>query len=147
MAATNATNAIARPIDQPPVLLRLVRVVMTSKPAGARACDDPIGQGEHQHRGDDDLRDRPQRPEPMVDLDGCEEVVGDLAGNHTRLKTCADWQEVNRKGIIYYLDGDKVRGVMLCNVWGKVDEARRWILKGSSIQEHFVAGTSARSEI
>ena len=58
------------------------------------------------------------------------EAVGEV---DARLKTCMDWQEVNRKGIIYYLDGDKIRGVMLCNVWGKVDEARQWILNGTNI--------------
>jgi NADPH-dependent 2,4-dienoyl-CoA reductase/sulfur reductase-like enzyme len=52
------------------------------------------------------------------------EAVGDIDG---RLRTFADWQEQNKTGVIYYLDGDRVRGVMLCNVWGQVDAARALI--------------------
>jgi NADPH-dependent 2,4-dienoyl-CoA reductase/sulfur reductase-like enzyme len=52
------------------------------------------------------------------------EAVGDI---DSRLRTVADWQEENKTGVIYYLDGDRVRGVMLCNVWGHVDAARALI--------------------
>lgn len=50
------------------------------------------------------------------------EAVGRL---DSRLETIADWQEPNRKGVVYYLDGQRLRGVLLWNVWDKVDEARR----------------------
>ena len=49
-----------------------------------------------------------------------------------RLDTFADWQEEIRTGTVYYLDGGKVRGAMMCNVWGKVDDARRMILGGAA---------------
>jgi 3-phenylpropionate/trans-cinnamate dioxygenase ferredoxin reductase subunit len=26
--------------------------------------------------------------------------------------------------VLYYLDGDRVKGVMMCNVWDKVEAAR-----------------------
>jgi NADPH-dependent 2,4-dienoyl-CoA reductase/sulfur reductase-like enzyme len=52
------------------------------------------------------------------------EAVGDI---DSRLRTFADWQEENKTGVIYYLDADRVRGVMLCNVWGQVDAARALI--------------------
>lgn len=42
-----------------------------------------------------------------------------------RLETLVDWQERYRQGVIYYLEQKRVRGVLLWNVWGKVDEARR----------------------
>ena len=45
----------------------------------------------------------------------------------SRLETYADWQEPNQKGVIYYLDQGRVRGVVLWNVWGKKDEARKLI--------------------
>jgi len=52
------------------------------------------------------------------------EAVGDV---DSRLTTVADWQEENKTGVIYYLDGDRLRGAMMCNIWGKVDEARALI--------------------
>jgi 3-phenylpropionate/trans-cinnamate dioxygenase ferredoxin reductase component len=55
------------------------------------------------------------------------EAVGDVS---TRLETFADWQEENKKGVIYYLDGGKVRGVMMCNVWEKTPAARALIRDG-----------------
>ena len=52
------------------------------------------------------------------------EAVGLL---DSRLETFSDWKEPNREGVIYYLEGGRVRGVLLWNVWGKVDEARALI--------------------
>jgi NADPH-dependent 2,4-dienoyl-CoA reductase/sulfur reductase-like enzyme len=52
------------------------------------------------------------------------EAVGLL---DSRLETFADWKELNREGVVYYLDKGRVRGVLLWNVWGKVDEARALI--------------------
>ena len=50
------------------------------------------------------------------------EAVGTV---DARLETVVDWQEPFRKGVIYYLDRQRLRGVLLWNVWGKVDEARQ----------------------
>lgn len=54
------------------------------------------------------------------------EAVGELS---SKLKTVIDWQEPFRKGVIYYLDpsGDRVRGVLLWNVWDQVENARALI--------------------
>lgn len=52
------------------------------------------------------------------------EAVGDL---DSRLETFADWQEPLRKGLIYYLAEDRVRGVLLWNVWDQVEHARKLI--------------------
>jgi 3-phenylpropionate/trans-cinnamate dioxygenase ferredoxin reductase component len=52
------------------------------------------------------------------------EAVGEL---DSRLETFADWKESFKEGVIYYLKGGRVRGVLLWNVWGKVDEARALI--------------------
>ncbi|GJQ21509.1 MAG: N-acylamino acid racemase [Bacteroidia bacterium] len=54
------------------------------------------------------------------------EAVGRL---DSRLKTFADWKEQFREGVVYYLDNDRVKGVLLWNVWEKVDAAR--VLIGS----------------
>jgi 3-phenylpropionate/trans-cinnamate dioxygenase ferredoxin reductase subunit len=55
------------------------------------------------------------------------EAVGQV---EARLETFADWEKENDTGVIYYLRNGKVRGVMLCNVWGKLNAARALIRKG-----------------
>jgi NADPH-dependent 2,4-dienoyl-CoA reductase/sulfur reductase-like enzyme len=50
------------------------------------------------------------------------EAVGEL---DSRLQTIADWSEPGRKGTVYYLDGaGRPRGVLLWNLFGRVDAAR-----------------------
>lgn len=45
----------------------------------------------------------------------------------SRLETVEDWDEPYQKGVIYYLQQDRVRGVLLWNVWDRVDAARSLI--------------------
>jgi NADPH-dependent 2,4-dienoyl-CoA reductase/sulfur reductase-like enzyme len=52
------------------------------------------------------------------------EAVGRL---DSRLKTVMDWQEPFRKGVVYYLQDGRVVGVLLWDVWDKVEEARELI--------------------
>ena len=53
------------------------------------------------------------------------EAVGEL---DSRMKTFADWREEFREGVVYYIDdGSRVKGVLLWNVWEKVDAARALI--------------------
>ena len=56
------------------------------------------------------------------------EAIGDL---DTRLDVVEDWQgdggDPTAKGVVYYLDGGRVRGVVLWNVWDSVDAARALI--------------------
>ncbi len=52
------------------------------------------------------------------------EAVGDLDAS---LDIVEDWKQQFRKGVIYYLKDDRVRGVLLWNTWGQVDAARRLI--------------------
>jgi len=52
------------------------------------------------------------------------EAVGEL---DSRLETVADWKTENREGVIYYLRDGRVRGVLLWNTWGQVDNARELI--------------------
>ena len=54
------------------------------------------------------------------------EAAGEL---DSRMQTVAAWKEPFREGVIYYLHGGRVRGVLLWNVWGQVDAARRLISK------------------
>ncbi len=54
------------------------------------------------------------------------EAVGLL---DTRLQVVEDWQEPYREGVVYYLEGGRVRGVLLWNVWDQVDAARELIVQ------------------
>jgi NADPH-dependent 2,4-dienoyl-CoA reductase/sulfur reductase-like enzyme len=50
------------------------------------------------------------------------EAVGEMS---SKMKTVEDWQdEPFKKGVVYYMDDGRVRGVLLWNVWEKVEEAR-----------------------
>jgi 3-phenylpropionate/trans-cinnamate dioxygenase ferredoxin reductase component len=49
------------------------------------------------------------------------EAVGDL---DARLETFEDWREPFKEGVIYYMKEGKVTGVLLWNVWDKVNDAR-----------------------
>lgn len=48
------------------------------------------------------------------------EAVGEL---NSSLEMFEDWTQPFQKGVIYYLEGGRVRGVLLWNVWEKVKEA------------------------
>jgi NADPH-dependent 2,4-dienoyl-CoA reductase/sulfur reductase-like enzyme len=45
----------------------------------------------------------------------------------SRLEMVEDWKEPYRQGVVYYLRDQRVRGVLLWNVWGQVDAARQLI--------------------
>jgi NADPH-dependent 2,4-dienoyl-CoA reductase/sulfur reductase-like enzyme len=65
------------------------------------------------------------------------EAVGDL---NPRLDLIADWEAPNRKGVVYYLHEGRVRGVLLWNVWGQVDAARRLIAEPGPFQPEALKG-------
>jgi NADPH-dependent 2,4-dienoyl-CoA reductase/sulfur reductase-like enzyme len=52
------------------------------------------------------------------------EAVGEL---DSRLETVEDWSEPCRKGVVYYLAQGRVRGVLLWNVWDRLEAARALI--------------------
>ncbi len=52
------------------------------------------------------------------------EAVGEL---DARLETVVDWKEPNQQGVIYYLKDQRVRGVLLWNVWKQLEAARQLI--------------------
>jgi 3-phenylpropionate/trans-cinnamate dioxygenase ferredoxin reductase component len=54
------------------------------------------------------------------------EAVGEIS---SKLETVSDWQEPFKKGVIYYLDpsDERVRGVLLWNIWDQVNNARELI--------------------
>lgn len=50
-----------------------------------------------------------------------------------RLEMVEDWQDVYSRGVVYYLKDGRVCGVLLVDVWDKVDEARALIEAGEKI--------------
>ena len=52
------------------------------------------------------------------------EAVGEFGAG---MDIVEDWKEPFRKGVVYYLKGGRVRGVLLWNTWGQVDAARALI--------------------
>lgn len=52
------------------------------------------------------------------------EAIGEL---NSAYEVYADWQKQFKKGVIYYLFRGRVRGVLLWDVWGKVNDARELI--------------------
>ncbi len=65
------------------------------------------------------------------------EAVGEV---DAQLETVADWQKENDTGVIYYLKDGKIRGAMMCNVWDKVETARKLILKGEQVTKESLRG-------
>jgi len=58
------------------------------------------------------------------------EAVGRL---DSRLEMVQVWRDAFDEGVVYYLDGGRVRGVLLWNVWGQVDAARQLIARTDPI--------------
>ena len=65
------------------------------------------------------------------------EAVGEI---DSRLQTVIDWQEPYQKGVLYYLNEQRVRGVLLWNVWGQVDAARTLLTAGETVTPESLAG-------
>jgi NADPH-dependent 2,4-dienoyl-CoA reductase/sulfur reductase-like enzyme len=65
------------------------------------------------------------------------EAVGEL---NSRLETFVDWQEPHRKGVVYYLEQGRVRGVLLWNVWDQVDNARKLIAEAGPFNAENLKG-------
>lgn len=58
-----------------------------------------------------------------------------------RLPIVGDWQDPYRTGVVYYLDGGRVVGVLLVNMWGRIDKARALIASPSQPAPADLKGT------
>jgi len=66
------------------------------------------------------------------------EAVGEMS---SKMETIADWQEEPfKKGVVYYMDDGRVRGVLLWNVWEKVNEARALMMEKGPFKEKDLKG-------
>lgn len=54
------------------------------------------------------------------------EAVGELS---SKLDMVADWEQLFKKGVVYYLEDGRVRGVLLWNVWDSVPAARALLVE------------------
>jgi 3-phenylpropionate/trans-cinnamate dioxygenase ferredoxin reductase component len=60
------------------------------------------------------------------------EAVGEIDARH---QTVADWKTPFREGVVYYRNEGRVRGLLLWNTWGQVDNARALIANEKPPQE------------
>ncbi len=65
------------------------------------------------------------------------EAVGEL---NARLSTVIDWQDEFNEGVIYYLDQNRIRGIILWNIWDQIDPARELIAQKGLKQSSDVIG-------
>ena len=65
------------------------------------------------------------------------EAIGDCDSS---LETFADWQEANRKGVLYYLKDGRVQGALICGIFGKTDIARDMIMAQEKIEPAALRG-------
>ena len=66
------------------------------------------------------------------------EAVGEMS---SKMKTIQDWQEEPfKKGVVYYMDDGRVRGVLLWNVWDKVEAARALMKETGPFKEEDLKG-------
>lgn len=69
------------------------------------------------------------------------EIGYEAVGNtDASLETLEDWSEPYKKGVIYYLQQNRVRGVLLWNVWDRVNEARALIADPSQFKSADLKG-------
>lgn len=59
-------------------------------------------------------------------FDSIYEAVGEI---NAKLTAIPEWQKENETGIIYYISDNKVNGVLMCNMPGKIEEAREIVRK------------------
>lgn len=65
------------------------------------------------------------------------EAVGEMDPS---VEIVADWKEKFRTGVVYYVKDERVRGVLLWNVWGQVEVARQLIGETVPVRAADLAG-------
>jgi NADPH-dependent 2,4-dienoyl-CoA reductase/sulfur reductase-like enzyme len=65
------------------------------------------------------------------------EAVGELS---SKMEIVTDWQDPLHKGVIYYLENQRVRGVLLWNVWDQVENARALMSEPGPFQAEDLRG-------
>ena len=84
--------------------------------------------------------DEPYRHTPMFYSDLFDlgyEAVGEIS---SKLETVADWKEPFQQGTVYYLENQRVRGVLLWNTWEKVAAARALLAEPGAVEAEDLKG-------
>jgi NADPH-dependent 2,4-dienoyl-CoA reductase/sulfur reductase-like enzyme len=68
------------------------------------------------------------------------EAAGEV---NSQLQIVADWKKEYDTGVVYYLNNGVVRGIMLCNVWEKVDDARKLLQRDKKVKPEELRGAIA----
>ena len=68
------------------------------------------------------------------------EAVGEV---DSRLQMVSDWKVKFREGVVYYLRDGRVRGVLLWNIWGQLDAARRLVASPKVLRAEALVGRLA----
>ncbi|MCK6539031.1 MAG: NAD(P)/FAD-dependent oxidoreductase [Anaerolineales bacterium] len=69
------------------------------------------------------------------------EAVGEMS---SKMEMVSDWEEPFKKGVVYYLEDGRVRGVLLWNVWKQVDNARALMMERGPFQAEDLRGRNKR---
>jgi 3-phenylpropionate/trans-cinnamate dioxygenase ferredoxin reductase subunit len=69
------------------------------------------------------------------------EAIGELKSDYAIFE---DWSEPYQKGVVYYLKDERVRGVLLWNVWSQVNNARELIAERGSFGPYNLKGRLPR---
>ena len=64
------------------------------------------------------------------------EAIGEV---NKKLEIYSHWIDPFNKGVIFYLDQGKIRGLVFWNIWGKLDQGRRVISEGKTYQKSELA--------
>lgn len=72
------------------------------------------------------------------------EAVGEV---DSRLQMVSDWKVKFREGVVYYLRDGQVRGVLLWNIWGQLDAARRLVAASETLRAEDLVGRYSSSGI
>jgi NADPH-dependent 2,4-dienoyl-CoA reductase/sulfur reductase-like enzyme len=70
------------------------------------------------------------------------EAVGEV---NSRLEMVEDWKKPFEEGVIYYLQNEKVHGVLLWNVWDQVEAARKLIAEPGPFRADNLKGRLPRT--
>ena len=65
------------------------------------------------------------------------EALGEL---NKQFEIFSDWIDPFKKGNLYYLNNDKIRGLVFWNLWGKVDQGRVLIKTGEKVTRSALKG-------
>ena len=68
------------------------------------------------------------------------EAVGEV---DSRLQMVSDWKVKFREGVVYYVRDGRVRGVLLWNIWGQLDAARRLVAASEVLRAEDLVGRLA----